>query len=228
MTEINSTKNPDKAFRSGFVALVGRPNVGKSTLLNKLVGRSVSITSDKPQTTRTRILGVRHGPGFQAVFMDTPGIHQAHSPLNVRMVNYAMGALAEADLVLALVDAQEDGGEDEALVLERVAQAKRPSILLLNKIDLASEGSVLKRLAQLAPLEQQGTFRELVPVSALTGRGVERLHDLIEARLPPGPPYFEEGQVTDQPEAALIAELVRQEIFRRLHQEVPYRRKSVV
>lgn len=220
------TPSKDTPYRSGFVALVGRPNVGKSTLLNRLVGRPVSITSDKPQTTRTRILGVRHGEGFQVVFVDTPGIHQASSPLNVRMVNYALGALAEADLVLVLTEAGREAGPDEALVLERVAQAGRPAILLLNKIDLVSEGVVLEGLTHFGAsgaLGGSGTFTELMPISAKTGRGVERLENLIFERLKPGPPFFEEGQLTDQPEAVLIAELVRQEIFRRTHQEVPYR-----
>jgi len=209
-------------LRSGFVCLLGRPNVGKSTLVNRLVGRPISITAPRPQTTRNRILGVRHGPGTQAVFVDTPGLHEPTGALNRRMVGYALGALADADLVLMLVEpcpgptyVRHPG---DALVLERLQAAGRPALLAVNKIDRANEGEVLRTIAGFA----DGPFAEIVPVSALTGRGVERLAALIEARLPEGPPYFDADQVTDQPEAALCAELVRQEVFRRLRQEVPY------
>jgi GTP-binding protein Era len=212
-----------EAFRSGFVCLVGRPNVGKSTLLNRLVGRPISITAEKPQTTRNRILGVRHGPDWQIVFVDTPGIHVPRATLNQRMVRYATQALGEADLVLVLAEPGRALTGDDRLVLEEVRRARRqerPVFLVLNKIDAAPEADVL---AALRDFEALGLFAELVPVSARTGRNVSRLEGLIVERLPPGPPYFDPDQVTDQSERTLIAELVRQEVFRRTHQEVPYR-----
>ncbi len=217
-------------FRSGFVCVAGRPNVGKSTLVNRLVGQSITITSPKPQTTRTRVLGVLRGEGWQAVLVDTPGIHAARDPLNVRLVRYAVTALSDADLVLMLVEplhagrGQSKAGpneprEDDLRVLEHVRKAKVPAFLLVNKVDTASEAAVLETLKRYGAM---GRFEELVPISALTGRNLERLKALIAARLPEGPAYFEPDQVTDQPQSHLLGELVRQEVFRRLQQEVPY------
>jgi GTPase len=207
-------------YRSGFACLAGRPNVGKSTLLNRLVGRTVAITAPKPQTTRTRILGVQHGAGFQVVWVDTPGIHEASQPLNRRMVAYATAALAEADLVLMLVEPGPEPTAEDRLVLSHVQRAGRPALLVLNKMDAAPQAVLLATLQAWAALHP---FAELVPVSALKGRNVEKLAALVAARLPAGPPYFELDQVTDQSEPALIAELVRQELVRRTHQELPYR-----
>jgi GTP-binding protein Era len=207
-------------FRSGFVCLVGRPNVGKSTLLNRLVGRSIAITAPKPQTTRNRIMGVLHGPASQVVLVDTPGIHEARLPLNRRMVAYATAALQEADLVLVLVEPGVPPGAEDQLVLEHVRRAGRPAFLVLNKIDAAPQAEVLATLQAYGTL---GLFAELVPISARTGHNVERLLRLVLERLPEGPPYFEPEQVTDQSEPALIAELVRQEVVRRTHAELPYR-----
>ncbi|HKI98476.1 MAG TPA: GTPase Era [bacterium] len=210
----------NQAFRSGFVCLVGRPNVGKSTLLNRLVGREIAITAPKPQTTRNRIMGVRHGEGFQVVYVDTPGIHASPLPLNQRMVSYATASLQEADLVLVLTEPGPPTGEEDRLVLEHVRHAGRPALLVLNKIDTASEGDVLAALQAWAALD---LFAEIVPISALTGRNVQRLERLVVERLPEGPPYFEPEQITDQSEPALIGELVRREVIQRTHQELPYR-----
>ena len=216
--ELNTRMEPE--FRSGIVCLVGRPNVGKSTLLNRLVGKPVSITANKPQTTRNRIMGVRHGDGCQVVFVDTPGLHQAFSPLNRRMVGYALQALDDADLVVMVAEAGVGAAEEEGWVLERVLKAAAPKFLVLNKIDRVPEAAVLESLRRFGAME---AFSEWIPVSALTGRGVERLSCLIESRLQPGPPFFERDQITDQSEASLMAELVRQEVFRRTRQEVPYK-----
>jgi GTP-binding protein Era len=210
-------------FHSGFVCLVGRPNVGKSTLVNRLVGRPVSITSPKPQTTRQRVLGVCDHPAFQAVLVDTPGIHQARDAFNKRLVRYALSALADADLTLLIVEPlsaqRPEPGPEDALVLERVRAAGAAAVLVVNKIDLAPEADILATLGHYGAL---GCFAELIPVSALTGRGVERLLGLLPAHLPPGPRYFEDQQWTDQSEGALLGELVRQEVFRRTEQEIPY------
>ncbi len=211
------------AFRSGFVCLVGRPNVGKSTLVNRLVGRPVSITSPKPQTTRNRVLGVCTGADWQAVLVDTPGIHQARDPLNRRLVAYALAALRDADLALVLTEPfappfAEPGPEDQ-LVLQRVRESRVKALLVLNKVDAAPEGAVLETLRAYGAL---GGFEELVPLSAVTGRGVQRLVDLLPRYLAEGPRYFEQDQWTDQSEAHLLGELVRQEVFHRTEQEIPY------
>jgi GTPase len=220
-------------FHSGFVCVAGRPNVGKSTLVNRLVGRDISITSPKPQTTRTRILGVLRASGWQAVLVDTPGIHDARDPLNQRLVRYALGALSDADVVLVLVEPlgfRRDGSaggdplntalrDADLQVLEHVRSVKAPVFLVVNKVDGASEAAVLETLKRYGDLAR---FAEIVPVSALTGRNVPRLASLIGARLPEGPPYFEDSQVTDQPLPQVLGELVRQEVFRRLEEELPY------
>lgn len=211
------------SHRSGFVCVAGRPNVGKSTLVNRLVGAPVSITTRKPQTTRTRILGVMHRPGAQAVLMDTPGIHEATGALNERMVGYAAAALAEADLVLMMAEPfpprWEEPGPQERLVLKMASAVPTPAILAVNKIDRASEDRVLRTLDWYG---RTGRFTEIVPISALKGKGVERLEALIPSYLPEGPAYFEPGQTSDQSDAALIGELVRQAVFRNTGQEIPY------
>ena len=200
--------------------------MGKSTLVNRLVGRDVSITSPKPQTTRTRILGVLRDTGWQAVLVDTPGIHDARDPLNLRLVRYALAALQDADLILMLVEplGQSAAGvhaprKDDLQVLEHVRKAKAPAFLVVNKVDTASEEAVLETIRRYAALQR---FAEIVPVSALTGRNVPRLAQLVSGQLPAGPPYFEPDQVTDQSLPHLLGELVRQEVFRRLQEELPY------
>jgi GTP-binding protein Era len=213
----------DSPFRSGFVCILGRPNVGKSTLVNRLVGAEVTIATPKPQTTRTRVLGVLHGEGWQAVLVDTPGVHEARDPLNARMVGYAAAALNEADLVLMIVEpfgaGQREPGRLDRRVQEMVDGAATPALLLINKIDLADESRVLPTIDWY---RRTGRFAEIVPVSALKGKGMETLQKLIAARLPEGPPYFELDQRSDQSGAALAAELVRKALFQRTGQEIPY------
>jgi GTP-binding protein Era len=210
-------------FRSGFVCVLGRPNVGKSTLVNRLVGAEVSIVTPKPQTTRNRVLGVVHGEAWQAVLMDTPGVHEARDPLNARMVRYALAALNEADLVLMVVEPLAEGRSEpvrlDRLVLARVTGCQTPAFLIVNKIDLADERRVLPTIAWF---HRTGRFSEIVPLSALKGKGVDTLRRLIPPRLPEGPRYFEPDQISDQGEARLTAELVRQVLFQRTQQEVPY------
>ena len=210
-------------YRSGFVCLVGRPNVGKSTLMNRLVGSTVSIATPKPQTTRTRIMGVLHGEDYQVVFIDTPGIHQAFSPLNKRMVGYALGALSDADLCCVLVEPRPSPGAppgpEEQLLLDRVREAGRPALGLVNKVDAAGGEQVL---ATLSALHDTGLFAEVLPVSALTGHNLERLMQLILERLEPGPEYFPPGQISDQGRETMIGELIRQALMTRTRDEVPY------
>lgn len=207
-------------FRSGFVSLVGRPNTGKSTLLNALVGQKVAIVADKPQTTRTAIQGVVTRPGAQIVFVDTPGIHAADSPLNKRLMDTVRAALEERDLLLFVVDATRPCGEQDRRAIDLVRKTGTPVVLVLNKVDL------LKEKARLLPLiEQYKTihdFADYLPVSATKGTGIEDLRQAILERLPEGPAYFPEDYVTDQPERFLAAELVREKVLLATRQEVPH------
>ena len=213
----------DTPFRSGFVAVLGRPNVGKSTLVNRLVGTAISIATAKPQTTRTRVLGIVHGPDWQAVLIDTPGVHEPRDPFNARMVRYASGAVHEADLLLMLVEAFERGrsepGPQDRLVFELVRASGAPAFLVINKIDQAGPERVLPTIESY---RRSGRFTEIVPVSALEGKGVERLKTLIAGQLKEGPPYFEPDQRSAQSVETLAAELVRQAVFHRTEQEIPY------
>jgi len=206
--------------RCGYVALVGRPNVGKSTLLNALVGQKVSITSPKPQTTRHRIVGILSEPGFQAIFLDTPGLHaRLHRGLNRAMNRAALGSLVEADLLLAVVDATRFTREDEA-VLERVRQSGKPAVLIVNKCDKVKPRE--KLLPTLERLSAMHAFDAVVPLSALRGDNVERLKDVIAPLLPEGDAVYAGDQVTDRSERFLAAEIVREKLTRVLQDELPY------
>ena len=210
----------EATHRCGYVALIGRPNVGKSTLLNALVGQKVSITSPKPQTTRHRIVGILGGPGFQAVFLDTPGLHaRQHRGLNRAMSRAALGSLAEADLLLLVVDATRWTQEDEA-ALERVRQSEKPVVLIVNKCDKVKPRE--KLLPTLERLSALHAFDAVVPLSALKGDNVERLKDVIAPLLPEGEAIYAEDQVTDRSVRFLAAEIVREKLTRVLQEELPY------
>lgn len=208
----------NERFHSGFVALIGRSNVGKSTLLNRLVGQKIAITSDKPQTTRNRILGILTRPDGQILFLDTPGLHQPRSPLNRQMVGQAVDACREVDLILWLVEADRPV-DDEPLVGRALAQSHAPVILVVNKSDLAGPERMLPLLAAYGRLRE---FAAIIPVSALTGAGVDRLLDEIVPRLPEGPCYYPEDQVTDLPERFIVAELIRERLLALTRDEVPH------
>ncbi len=221
MTEDNpkDNKNLPANFRSGYVAIVGRPNVGKSTLLNHMLGEKVAIVSPKPQTTRNRITGIRTTAKSQIVFIDTPGIHQGHSLMNRRMVDTAMQALDEVDGVLWLLDAHERIKQEEERIAETLRGVETPVLILLNKIDLVSKGKLLplmERCAQLLP------GKEIVPVSARKGDGVAFALSLVEAWLAEGSPFFTGGEHTDQTERFLASEIVREKVFLLTHEEIPY------
>jgi GTP-binding protein Era len=207
-------------FKSGFVSLVGRPNTGKSTLLNALVGQKVAIVADKPQTTRTAIQGVVTTSEAQIVFVDTPGIHKTRSALNRRLMDTVRAALHERDLLLFVVDATVPVEEQDRRALDMVRHAEVPELLVLNKIDL------LKDKALLLPLIDQ--YKELfefsgyIPVSAVKGDGLDQLRNAIVERLPEGPAYFPPDHITDQPERFLAAELVREKVLLATRQEVPH------
>lgn len=209
----------DKPFRSGFVSIIGRPNVGKSTLLNRILGEKIVITSDKPQTTRNRIKGIHNIPGAQIIFIDTPGIHRAKSLLNKYMVDEALASIREVDLILFLVEADAQAVNQETHILELLAEVKTPVILVLNKIDQVVKETLLERIAAYARLYP---FKEIVPVSALGGDGVERLVECVSASLPEGPLYYPDDILSDVPERFLVAEIIREKIFRLTHDEVPY------
>ncbi len=209
----------DVKFKAGFIAIVGPPNAGKSTLLNRLLGMKISITSKKPQTTRNRILGVLHRPGTQLVFIDTPGVHDASRPLNVRIVEQAVAAIEDCDLVLFMVDAAAQIPEAETLLLKKIKAVNTPVMLVLNKTDLVAKEDVL---LQLDRWKNEHTFEDMVPISARKGTQVEHLVEEMEKRLPENPPFFPEDTLTDVPERFLAAELIREKVFRLTGEEIPY------
>lgn len=210
----------NNSFRSGFVSIIGRPNAGKSTLLNAFVGQKIAIVADKPQTTRTSIQGVATTPVSQIVFLDTPGIHKADSPLNKRLMDAVRAALEQRDLLLFVADATREFGEDDKRAVDLARKTSTPVILVLNKVDL------LKDKAALLPLIEQYKaafeFADYMPVSAAKGEGVEELRRAVLERLPEGPAYFPEDYVTDQPERFLAAELVREKVLLNTRHEVPH------
>jgi len=207
-------------FKSGFVSLIGRPNAGKSTLLNALVGQKVAIVADKPQTTRTAIQGVVTLPDAQIVFVDTPGIHRADSQLNKRLMDTVRNALEQRDLLLYVADSARKFGSDDRRAIDVARRTDTPVILVLNKVDL------LKDKALLLPLIEEYRsvyeFADYVPVSAVKNTGLDELRRVILERLPEGPAYFPEDYVTDQPERFLAAELIREKVLLATRQEVPH------
>ena len=206
-------------MKSGTVALIGRPNAGKSTLLNRLVGEKVAITSDKPQTTRTRILGVRNAPGGQTVFVDTPGVHKPTHRMNVRMVDAALDAMREVDAVVLVVDASATTGTGDRFMLDRVADLKAPVFLVLNKVDAITKTSLLPLIDGYS---QQMAFRDIIPLSARDGTNVEELAAALLDALPEGVPIYPEDYLTDQQERQTAAELVREQVLRSMHDELPF------
>jgi GTPase len=205
--------------KSGFVAIIGRPNSGKSTLLNKLLGEKISIVSDKPQTTRHRILGILNHDEGQVVFVDTPGIHKPGYELNKRMMQTVYDSLEGADLLLLLVDAATPFGSGDQFVLDLVKQQQMPTLLLLNKTDILLKE---KLLPLIAAYSKEFNFLEILPVSALKGDNLELLVTTIFKYLPEGPPLYPEDQFTDRPERFLAGEIVREKILRQTEEELPY------
>lgn len=213
----------ENGFKSGFVAVLGRPNVGKSTLVNQLVGTKVSITSPRPQTTRGPIRGVRNGPNYQAVFVDTPGSQKPRDTLRSRMQQQVLDSLSESDVVLLLFDvsqAQKGLGTGDRYVARLVAESGTPAIACLNKVDLLRNRSeVLPLVGEVSGLAE---FEEIFPLSAVEGLNVEPLMEAVVGLLPPGPRYFPEGAVTDYPESLILAEYIREKVLLALREEVPH------
>ena len=206
-------------FRSGFVAILGRPNVGKSTLLNQLLGEKIAIVSPRPQTTRNRIMGIKTLPEGQILLLDTPGIHRARSLLNRRMVDVARRSLGDVEAVVWVVDARGGLRADDEDIAGILSGSRRETVIALNKIDAVSKGRLLPVMARLAELLPE---REIVPISARTGENVPLLVEGMLKRLPPGPRYFPEDELTDQTERFIAAEIVREKVFLRTRQEIPY------
>ena len=221
MREEDSVPTPAPArFVSGFVSILGRPNAGKSTLLNQLTGTKLAIVADKPQTTRTTIQGVLTEPEGQVVFLDTPGIHHADSAYNRRMMEAVKAALDQRDLLILVVDATVPFSRADRQAVDLVARAGAPTMLVLNKIDLLKNKSVL--LPLIAQYRSLHDFTDYLPVSAKKGESLDKLRQIIFTHLPEGPLYFPEDHITDQPERFLAAELVREKLLHLTRHEVPH------
>ncbi len=206
-------------FKSGFVTLIGRPNVGKSTLMNQVIGQKIAITSSKPQTTRNRIQTVYTDEAMQVVFLDTPGIHKAKNKLGEFMVGVAEKTLSEVDVILWLVEPTDYIGAGEQHIIEMLKKTKTPVILVMNKIDKVKKDELL---GCIAAYNKEMDFDEIVPVSALTGENTKELMSVIGKYLPEGPMYYDEDTITDQPERQICAELVREKALRFLSDEIPH------
>ena len=206
-----------KKFRSGFVTIVGRPNVGKSTLMNALVGEKVAIVSSRPQTTRNRIMGVMTRDDWQMVFLDTPGIHTPRTKLGNYMMQSVREAMDGMDGMMVLVDATAIGEHDRSIVRD-MASKKVPKVLLLNKIDLLQPEKLLALIASFADCG----YDAIIPISAKTGDGLEQLVQTMVAKLPEGPKYFPDDMMTDQPERLIVAEMIREKALLHLRDEVPH------
>ena len=212
-------------MRSGFVSFLGRPNAGKSTLLNRLVGAHLAIVSDKPQTTRTRILGAKNLPGGQILFLDTPGVHRPIHRMNVRMVDAAIGSAREADVVALVVDASEPVGRGTEFLLGLLPQIAQPVVLVLNKVDRVRKHALLPAIEWFTTRHQ---FADVVPVSAATGDNVERLEQVLLSHLPEGPPLYPDDYLTDQSARSLAAEMVREQVLAHTRAELPFTTAVVV
>ncbi|MGB6198404.1 MAG: GTPase Era [Candidatus Acidiferrales bacterium] len=208
-----------ETFKSGFVALIGRPNAGKSTLVNRLVGQKISIVTARPQTTRNRIQGIVNRPGAQIVLIDTPGLHRPDSVLGKQMSAEVEAAIEGVDVVALLLDASEKLGQSELRAIARAQSFHGPRLLLLNKIDRVDKPTLLPLIERC---QREGKFDEIIPISALKGLGVEDALSAIIARMPEGPPLFPADQITDQPERFLAAEIVREKAMNATREEVPH------
>ena len=206
-------------FHSGFAALIGRPNVGKSTLMNRLVGQKIAITSDKPQTTRNRIQTVYTDEQAQIIFLDTPGIHKAKNKLGEYMVGVAERTLKEVDVILWLVEPTTYIGAGEQHIIQRLQTVKTPVVLVINKVDTVAKDEILRFIDVY---RQAFAFQEIVPVSALTGTNTDELLAVIKQYLPQGPQYYDEDTVTDQPMRQIAAELIREKALKCLNDEIPH------
>ena len=206
-------------YKSGFVTIVGRPNVGKSTLLNQIMGEKLSIVSNKPQTTRNNIQTILTGEDYQIVFVDTPGIHKPKHKLGEFMVNSAKESIKEVDLVLFLINPDEEIGRGDKFILEALKEQKAPVFLVVNKVDENSHEKVAKTLQMYSA---EYNFKEIIPISALKGKNVDTLVNLMKDYMPEGPQYYPEDMITDVQERFIVSEIVREKALRNLRDEVPH------
>lgn len=206
-------------FKSGFVSIIGRPNVGKSTFMNKVLGQKVAIMSDKPQTTRNKIQGVYTKDNAQMIFIDTPGIHKPKHQLGEHMMKVARNTLRETEVILFIINAAEEIGRGDEFIIDMLKNTKTPIILVLNKIDLIHPDDLIK---QIEVYKDKLNFSDVVPISALQGNNIDRLLSVIESHLPEGPMYYSEDRITDHPEHFIVSELIREKALHKLSQELPH------
>ena len=212
------------SFKSGFVAIIGRPNVGKSTLLNAILGEKIAIVSEKPQTTRNRIRGIKNTENCQIIFLDTPGIHEAKGYLNEFMVKEALSALEDVDVIIYLVEAIKKI-KDEEFIIQNLKKVKCPVILGINKVDIVRKDNILPLIDEYS---KAFPFKEIIPLSAMKGVGIDELLKIVIELLPEGPKYFPEDILTDQAERFIVAEIIREKVFELTRQEIPYSTAVVV
>ncbi len=206
-------------FKSGFISILGRPNVGKSTLFNRILDEKIAIVTEKPQTTRNQILGIKNVEGGQLIFLDTPGIHNGRSELNQRMVQTAVASGRDADVLLFMIEATAPLMEEDRKMIESVKGSRGLPFLVINKIDLVRKETLLPMMDQYQKLHP---FQEIIPISAISGEGVDILLDEILKALPESPPYFPEDMITDQTERFLVSEIIREKVIQRSYHEIPY------
>jgi len=206
-------------FKSGFISIIGRPNVGKSTFLNRVLGKKIAIMSDKPQTTRNKIQGVITDNDSQTIFIDTPGIHKPKHELGKFMTDLAIGTLNEVDAIMFMVNATEKIGKGDRFILEYLKAVKQPVYLVINKIDLIKKEELL---AVIASFKEEHDFAGVIPISAMTGENIDTLLDVMKDQLPEGPQFYPSEYVTDHPERFIISELIREKVLHLTHEEVPH------
>lgn len=216
---MNNKEMNDQAFKSGFISIIGRPNVGKSTFINRVIGQKIAIMSDKPQTTRNKVQGVLTTNHAQYIFIDTPGIHKPKHKLGDFMMKVAQNTLKEVDVILFMVNAEEGFGRGEEFILEKFQTVKTPIFLIINKIDRIHPD---KLLTVIESYNEKFQFAEIIPISALEGNNIERLLEVVQKYLPEGPLYYPADQVTDHPERFIITELIREKALHLTREEVPH------
>ena len=207
------------SFKSGYIAILGKPNVGKSTLFNRILGEKIAIVTDKPQTTRNRILGIKNVEGGQFIFLDTPGLHEGRSELNCRMVQTAIASSRDADILLFIIEASSPLAKEDRKMVESIKEGRGFPFLVINKIDLIRKERLLPLMDQYQRLHP---FEKIIPVSAITGEGLDILMNEILKYLPESPPYYPEDMVTDQTERFVVSEMIREKVIHHTYQEIPY------